>query len=228
MMSIGHNHPTITTEELHFEFDDLFSRYEELVGAAAERLPTSIMSDEENEKVVEYVKQVGVHTKKMEEARKAVKQPFLDSERVIDKTFNDCKRKLDEIKKMCSDVCAQYMAGQKEAADAEADDLEDKAEGALDKAGEDPDALNRAEEYSEEAKAKRTKGGQLVRTMGGARASVKTVDVVTIPNYSKVDLIALRPYIKQEEVLRAAKAAHKAGVSVAGTEIEKKNVARIT
>lgn len=98
MMVLGHNGgpPLVDPEALNFATETLRQRAANL-GAAAERAHAT--DADTVSKCLDLVKMIGEHAKRIEEDRKARKEPFLSAGRAIDAFYKGVSEPLDEAKK---------------------------------------------------------------------------------------------------------------------------------
>lgn len=144
------------------EYGAVLNQYEALV-EAAERLPETINDEEKAEKVADYIKQLSSNKKKLDGARTAKKEPYLEKGRFVDGFFNKKKDILDGIISKAKNKLSDY-AYQKE--QAEKKRLQEEAEK---KKREQEEALRKAAEAEAKAREEREKREAAEREAEAAR-----------------------------------------------------------
>lgn len=247
---IGHNQPPDDIELLREKLDaqtlDLQRRVDDLKTAEA-RLP-EITDDASAGDAADFVKMATAAIKDADAKRVDAKEPFLKAGRAVDGFFKGLSDPLDSLRRRVEQRITVYLrakeARERAAREAEAKRLRDEAEARerearrLERARLDDEAARRrqeaaasaAEAAAVEAKTEKAKPADLSRTRGdmGSVASLRRAWVGTITDVRKVDLEALRPYIRPDALQKALNLAVQAGVrEIAGCTIEETTMANV-
>lgn len=247
---IGHNQPPDDIELLRERLDaqtlDLQRRIDDL-SSAEKRLP-EVTDDASAGDAADFVKMATAAIKDADAKRVDAKEPFLKAGRAVDGFFKGLSDPLDGLRRRVEQRITVYLrakeARERAAREAEARRLREEAEArerearALQRAKLDEEAARRREEAAAsaaeanavEAKVERAKPADLSRTRGdmGSVASLRRMWVGKIDDVRKVDLEALRPYIRPDAIQKALNLAVQAGVrDVAGCTIEETTMANV-
>lgn len=239
---IGHNNPPSDEELLRQKLiqnnTQLFERAKEL-NSASQRVPKQVVNDAIAGKLADFIKQVGVCSRALEEARKSEKKPFLDMGTAVDATFREAQELLLFAKTMAEKPLAEYTFKKQEEERKKAQELAEKQrkeadeklkkEEELRKAGLDEQAdaakkqAEKAQGRAEKAQVSADTGKGLGASRGSqASVSVREVWIGKVTDRNKLDLEKLRPYFT-DDALQAAinKFIGDQGRELTGAEIKK-------
>lgn len=235
---IGHNNPPPTAEaairlQLDERHEDIAQRTEELVGAL-DRVPDLIEDEETAQRVSDFVKQINAAKKKAEAQRVSEKEPYLTGGKAVDGWFKGMTLPLDKAAQLLKEKLTAYHvkketeerrrreeeerarreeeerlrreAEEKAAAAATDDDLNEAIEA-------EQAAAQRAAEAHDAGKKAQAPAAELSRTRGeyGAVSSLATFMDFKDVDYGTIDLEALRPHLKRDDIDKAIRAYIKAG-----------------
>mgnify|MGYP000695831413 CR=1 FL=1 len=219
---LGHNMPPLA-ETLPIDHQSLIDEARDLL-AAFERAPKEINDGDTAAKMTDFIKRMNRFVTRVDGTRKEVKQPFLDGGREVDAFFNGISDRLSPPIKSAKQVLGAYNAElqrqereraerERLAREAEAEAARKEAEAAMNDPGIDTaeaqEEMARAEAMKKEAEKVRE---ETVRTKGAiAGSSTKIVLTVQSIDPTKVDLEALRPFLKEADLIKAANAYIRAG-----------------
>lgn len=149
---IGHNNPPsdldIIAEKANEKYREIFSNFENLIDASV-RLPEAISDDEQAGKVGDYIKQLTGNKKKIEAARVAEKEPYLEKGRLVDAVFNKKKDMLDAVASKAKKIQAEWTRKKEE------EERRKREEEAERKRQEQEEAMRKAEEAAAKAEEER-------------------------------------------------------------------------
>lgn len=204
---LGHNSGNFVSP------DDLASRHTALVERAREladatkRMPTEISDADMAGKLADFTKQLNACVKKIDDARKEEKQPFLDATRAVDAWFKQLSAPVEMGRDAAVSAQTRYLRKiedeERARRKAEAEALAAKA-----KDSADLEAAIAAEKLAT------VKPAEISRTRGdyGAVVSLRTTLDFEITDRASIDLEALRPYLTTDALTAAIRQAIKAGV----------------
>lgn len=225
---IGHNNPPDEIEILKSRLETNADKVKKRMAAlieAVNKIPASFSDEETAIRVTDTIKLIQACKSAAEDLFVKEKKPFLDGGRTVDQFFNAIRLALDGAKDKANKPLTAYQVAKAEterkarlAAEAEQRRLEkirlDEA-AALEAAGKPVEAeaaLQQAVNHESDgdlygAKATAKPAG-LTHTRGytGAASSLRTVTVVDVTDRSKVDAVALLPYIPAAALQTAANA----------------------
>lgn len=242
----GHNMPPADAnpirDRLEEDYVSLTDRHAELL-AGIERAPETVDDAETNGKMIDFVKQLKLTAKQAEGYRDDEKKPYLEGGRTVDAWFKAKQATLlDGAKKLEGRITVwqRKVAEEERKARAETERLareeqerlEREAAEAAESATTDESLDNAiaAEEAAEQAKtdtasaekASNAKSTDLSRakTDSGTSASLRTFWDYRSLDMANVDLEALRPFINQDTIEKAVKAAIRSGArDIKGVDI---------
>lgn len=209
------------------------------IAARANAAPRVITGPADMDAAASLVKDSKALFKKVETARKEMKQPFLDGGKLVDGHYGALTERLDRIATTFQKAADAYTAQQLELerqrrlAEAERIRQEEAAAREMAEAAEEAGKVPMAETMAHMADAAGYEARQLeqeatgsaadlVRTVtsSGVLTSAKTPWVHEITDIGEVDLNALRPYLKQDAIDAAIRLAIRQGVrSIRGVRI---------
>jgi hypothetical protein len=229
---IGDNNPPSDIEILNAHLKSQYDGMEDRVAnlyEAANRVP-DIKDAETADKVTILIKQIAVADKNATKCKGDEKRPHLDANKAIEAYFKPFSEMLSKAKKVASAKLTAYQVEQRRLADEAAKKAREEAEAkakAEREAAQNEVEKQRAEKALE--KASNIKAADTsVRTDYGQTSSLRTKTVFAIEDRSKVTAILL-PYLSDDDILKAARAAHADGVTeIPGVSItqEKQAVVR--
>ena len=228
---LGHNNPP---EETHHE-DGTPRSIEELLAASqaeiiakvepiaerANKLPRSIDSEDDLNKVTPVVLDAKALVRDLEAARKAAKQPYIDGGKAVDGFFNPVKDRIGRIVSVFEDLASDFQRRKIEAERAARAEEARKAEQRAQKAREDAekakradtrekrlDAADQAQVEADRAAASVTQtNAQLGKVSGsGGTASARTHWTFAIEDFDKLDLNAIRHFIPRDAIEQGLRA----------------------
>lgn len=237
---LGHNNPPEPTlrERIEETYVDQFAEIETLA-TRANALPAEIKTDDDLGAVADVAVAASKLAKKLETLRKAEKEPYLRDGKIVDATFTENRiARLERITGALNQRATAYNNAKLRKADEErraaeraARDLAErqKLDAAMElEAGNSAGAVEhlenaqRHEEVAREAAAP-VKAADLtrVKSEGGATATTRTEVKARVLDWQKIDLNALRSFIKQDAVeaaLRLHVKQFKKSVPITGVE----------
>lgn len=244
---LGHNQPPEPT--LPERLADTHSAALIDVDALAEKannLPKEVATDADRDKIADVAADAGKHWKALDGFRIAEKAPFLKAERDVDTFFREPLARTERIEKALTQRVTLYNRAQKKKADDARIEEERKQRAiaaAAAKAAEEAAAAGRVEdamadvEFAHEAAAKAEEIAaapiaepEPVKTAGGTTIGTNVKWMFEITDLSKIDLEALRPFIKPEALeaaIRAFVRINKGGRQIAGVRIFEDDTAQI-
>ena len=234
--NLGHNSGSLADslrDDLTIKHEPIRARADELL-AAAERVPTTIDSEELAGKVGDFIKQVTACHKAAEAARVGEKEPHLAASRVVDGFFKAVTDPLEKVKKDIERRLTTFLREKEEAArrdreriareEQQAAEAARKAAAAAEAAAKDENSLQAAIEADEAAtraaadaetakKASEANAAELSRNRGdyGSVSSLRTYWDFADLNRDQVDLEALRAHLPTDAIEKAVRAFIKAG-----------------
>lgn len=237
ILYVGHNKMPLS--ELLPIATAVFAPDVEAIAARANTAPRAITGPADMDMAASLIKDGKTLFKKIETARKEMKQPFLDGGKLVDGHYGALTERLDRIATTFQKAADAYTAQQLELerqrrfAEAERIRKEEEAARAISEAAEDAGKTPMAEAMGAMADAAGYEARQLEKEAAGSAAdlvrtvtssgvltSAKTPWVHEITDIGEVDLNALRPYIKQEAIDAAIRLAIRQGVrSIRGVRI---------
>lgn len=226
---IGHNKPPSDLEILKAALPEKYPEIVLEVKTISEyQIPESVEDDIKSGELTDFVKRVKEAVKDIEAAHKETKAPYWECGKYVDKWKSDYEITLSSIikkaekpildflnKKAEAERARQLEIAQAEQAKATALLEEAKAHedaGLNDVADELMNAAVKAETYAEKIESGDFQQNAKTRSFGGVTSSSSKVWVATIESLQAIDLEALRPYFKEDEIQRALNAAVKNGV----------------
>lgn len=216
---IGHNMPPEPTlrERIEETYVDQFTEID-AIAAKANALPAEIKNDADLGLVADVAVAASKLAKKLEIMRKVEKEPFLRDSKVVDATFTENRiARLERISAALNQRATAYnnaklrrAEDERRAAERVARDLAEKQrlDAAMElEAGNSAGAVQhidqaqRHEEVAREAAAP-VKAADLtrVKSESGATATMRTEVKARVLDWQKIDLNALRTFIKQDAV----------------------------
>lgn len=220
--TIGHNSDPFDPDAIRARLADahgtLIERASTLVEASG-RIPEKIEDDETNNRMGDFVKQIGTANKALETARKSEKEPFDAGGKIVHGFFTAQQGKLDEVKRLAEARMTGYMRAK---ADAERRRRDEEARRLAEEAAaqNNESAFEQASEEVELIEA--SKPAEMVRSHSdlGTVSTLRTSWEFEVTERGKIDLEALRPYLGSDAIDKAIRAAVRAGVrEIAGVHI---------
>lgn len=224
---IGGNKPPIA--EVLVEQYAALSIEVEKIALRANNGPKAIKNDADLEKVADLVKATTQLNRRVDDARKTEKQPYLDAGRDVDAFFKSWADRLDRIKASFERIATDYQREkaarerrEREEAAARIRAEEERKRKEADKAKREETANRKIDEADAlaakaaevEASAEAAAADLVrMRTDSGTLATVRATMNFEITNWNDVDLAALRPYLKREDVEKAIRTAVKIGIT---------------
>ena len=213
---MGDNNPpsdsAILTDLLKDKYDGIEGRVAQLY-EAAHKVP-KVESAEIADKVTTLIKQIAVADKNATKCKADEKRPHLDANKTIEGYFKPFGEALKTAKAIAGQKLTTYQVELQrlaaEQADKERKEAEAKAKAQQEAATNEVEKqrADKAAEKASEIKAADTS----VRTDYGNTASLRKKKVFTIENKGKVPAIILQKYLSDDDILKAARAAHADGV----------------
>lgn len=222
--TIGHNQPPPLREVLAENYAH-FAKEIDNIAERADRLPKAVRSDDDLDQVGVVVKDARAMLKRVDNARKDEKEPYLQAGREVDGFFKAMTGRLDRIATVLGSRASDYQrakaAEARRRAEEEARKLREAEEAARRRAEEaaaagreraadkaDLKAETLAEKAAEAERMAEASAAELARTRGasGTLASAKTVRKVRIVNLAAVQrsMGPLGPYMDSDAIQKAA------------------------
>jgi hypothetical protein len=243
----GHNRPPEPTlpERLAETYAAALTDLDALA-ATANKLPKEATTDEERDACAEGAADAATQRRALDAARIAEKAPFLKGEREVDGFFRDPLARADRIEKALTQRVTIYnRAKKKREDDARAESERQAREEAAEKqrlaeeamaAGRTEDAMAdladaaKASDVADDIAQAPPIEPEPVRTATGVTITPATKWTFEITDLAKVDLEALRPFIKPDAIeaaIRAFVRINKGGRQITGVRIFEDDTAKI-
>lgn len=227
---IGHNNPPLS-EVLPLNYSELLKEAEDLK-AQFGRAPETIDDTDNANRATTFVKNVNTFVKSVDKARVEEKEPYLKAGREVDAFFKAIAASVDpvlkDMKKRLTDYQVKVAAEERARQKAEEERLAEEARKAQEEAdriaanaqsGADIDTAIAREAEAAEKIAAATKAEQAAEKSasttaiktGGATSTLRKEWALKSLDKQSVDLEALRPFMKVEDLEKAARAYIKAG-----------------
>lgn len=231
--TIGHNMPPSDLEILKSKLaennEKALKRAQALIDAA-DRVPANIGDQDTSDKITDLEKQITVCIKALGEGHEKEKRPYLELGRIVDGFFKDPISTLEAAKKRVKAIQTKFLVDQTEkerkrraeiAAKEKAERDAKLAEAAkLEEQGQKSKAdavLERAVQHDDDAAffegAAEQRGVTVAASVGemtGSKTSLRYTWTGEITSRDDLDLEALRPYLKIEDLQKALNAFVKA------------------
>jgi hypothetical protein len=222
---IGHNRPpeTTLTDRLREAHTATLNELE-IIAELANGAPKEITTDQQAADIVQIAADAGDFRRKLDDTRKKEKDPFLNAGREVDNFFREPLERADRIDKALMQRVTVYNRAKAEHERRVREESERQARDAAETArrqAEEAAAAGRTEDAMADLEAavhahdKANEIAQVapsvadttrIRTEGGVTVSTKTEWAFEITDAAKIDLEALRPFIKPDHIDAAVRA----------------------
>lgn len=219
--TLGHNNPPSLREVLAENYSGLTQEVE-AIADKANGAPKKVTSEDDLTKVGDIVKDVRQLAKRIDQARVAQKEPYLQGGRDVDAFFKVLTERLDRIATALQDRATVYQrekaAEERRKREEEARRLreEEERQREIARKAEEANRNKTAAKHEDKAEEIATRAAEVeaaaqasaadltrVRSMSGTVATARTEWSFEITDFNEIPLEILRPYLARADVEKA-------------------------